>query len=162
MSDLNVFAITSKLSKLVRTSIGDALSSTHYDSLAPVRALREAAGTVNDLVGRPFCTTAELAAREQRILVETPVAVEPAPVVVYFDGKDHRTKKKVEELLQAKNVPFRVLDVADDEATRSFAVTAAKADEFPLVFIAGTAVGGLHELMQLDVNGQLQKMVFGA
>jgi glutaredoxin len=154
-------SLVTQIGNRVRTAVGDALSSTRMDGVKPVRALREVLGTANDLFGRPFCTSAELAERNAVVETTAPPAAEPAPVVVYFDGKDHRTKKKVEELLQGKNVPFRVLDVADDEATRSFAVTAAKADEFPLVFIAGTPVGGLHELMQLDVNGQLQRMVFG-
>jgi hypothetical protein len=30
------------------------------------------------------------------------------------------------------------------------------------LFIAGEPVGGLHELTQLDVNGQLSRRVFGA
>jgi len=89
-------------------------------------------------------------------------SAEPAPVMLYFDGKDHRTKKKMEELLTGKDIPFKVLDVTDDEATRSWATTAAKQLEFPLLFIAGEPVGGLHELTQLDVNGQLVRRVFGA
>ena len=82
--------------------------------------------------------------------------------MLYFDGKDHRSKKKMEELLTSKEIPFKVLDVTDDEATRSWATTAAKQLEFPLLFIAGEPVGGLHELTQLDVNGQLARRVFGA
>lgn len=82
--------------------------------------------------------------------------------MLYFDGKDHRTKKKIEELLNGKNIPFKLLDVTDDEATRSWAITAAKQDEFPLLFIAGEPVGGLHEVTQLDVNGGLARRVFGA
>ena len=81
--------------------------------------------------------------------------------MVYFDGKDHRTKKKIEELLRGRDIAFQVLDVTDDEATRSWAPEPAKLDEFPLVFVAGEAIGGLHELTQADVNGQLKKKVFG-
>ena len=146
----------------VRTFIGEALASDRYDGLRPLRTARAALGTVNDLVGRPFCTEAELAAQRGVDAPTAPQAREAAPVVVYFDGKDHRTKKKVEELLEGRGIGFRVLDVSEDEATRSFATTAAKAAEFPLVFIAGAAVGGLHELMQLDVNGELKRRVFGS
>ena len=32
---------------------------------------------------------------------------EQAPVLVYFDGKDHRTKTKVEELLRGHGIVFR-------------------------------------------------------
>jgi glutaredoxin-related protein len=147
----------------LRTLVGEALASPRFDGVRPVRVAREALATVNDLVGRPFCTREELAARTEAVPVSGGAgAREAAPVVVYFDGKDHRTKRKVEELLEGRGIAFRVLDVSEDEATRSFATTAAKATEFPLVFVAGAAVGGLHELMQLDVNGELSRRVFGA
>lgn len=146
----------------LRTMMGDALASDRLDGVKPLRFAREALSTVNDLAGRPLCTSAELAARRAEEDARAPEAREAAPVVVYFDGRDHRTKKKVEELLAGRNIAFRVLDVSEDEATRSYAVTAAKVDEFPLIFIAGTPVGGLHELMQLDVNGELSRRVFGA
>lgn len=148
----------------VRAGVAGALASTRGDRYRPVKLLREVLATANDLAGRPFCTQAELDERrgvtgEARA---TAVRREPAPVMLYFDGKDHRTKKKIEELLQSKEIPFRLLDVTDDEATRSWATTQAKQLEFPLVFIAGDPVGGLHELMQLDVNGELARRVFGA
>jgi len=147
----------------LRTLVGEALASNRLDGLRPLRVVREALGTANDLAGRPFCTEDELTERKRAVGADVgPVVREPAPVIVYFDGKDHRTKVKVEELLKGRSIPFRVLDVSEDEATRSFATTAAKAMEFPLVFIAGSAVGGLHELMQLDVNGELGRRVFGA
>src|SRR5262249_34661604 len=118
--------------------------------------------TANDLAGRPFCPQAELDASRQVVSTGTVSQKrEPAPVVMYFDGKDHRTKKKMEELLKSRDIPFRLLDVADAEATRSWALTQAKLSEFPLLFIAGEAIGGLHELTQADVNGQLKKRVLG-
>lgn len=146
----------------LRTLVGEALASDRFDHVVPVRKAREALGTVNDLAGRPFCTTAELAERTAAEQQRAADLREAAPVIVYFDGKDHRTKVKVEELLTSRSIAFRVLDVSEDEATRSFAETASKAKEFPLVFIAGNAVGGLHELQQLDVNGELARRVFGA
>ena len=78
-------------------------------------------------------------------------------MIVYFDGKDQRTKTKVEELLNARDIKFRVLDVTNDEAERSWVITAAKSEEFPIVVIAGTPVGGFHELMQLDVTGRAEE-----
>jgi len=147
----------------LRTLVGETLVSTRLDGVKPIRALRQALDTANDLAGRPFCTRAELAERQAGVRSQAaPAAPEPAPVVVYFDGKDHRTKVKVEELLSARNIVFRTLDVSEDEATHAFASNAAKGVEFPIVFIAGSAVGGLHELMQLDVNGELTRRVFGA
>jgi glutaredoxin len=147
----------------LRTTVHEVLASDRGDKLAPVKLLREVLGTANDLVGRPFCSQAELDERRGGGAGNgAPVKREPAPVMVYFDGKDHRTKKKIEELLTGKEIPFKVLDVTDDEATRSWATTTAKQLEFPLVFIAGEPVGGLHEVTQLDVNGQLARRVFGA
>jgi glutaredoxin-related protein len=144
-----------------RVLVGDALASEAGNNFAPVRIARQVLGTANDLVGRPFFTAAELAARRPAATEAATAKREAAPVMLYFDGKDHRTKKKMEELLKGKDVPYRVLDVTDDEATRSWAVTQAKMDEFPLLFIAGEAVGGLHELTQIDVNGELVRRVFG-
>jgi glutaredoxin len=152
--------VTDKL----RTAVHDVLNSERADGLKPMRILREMLGTANDLVGRPFCSQAELDERRAAQAASDAPATkrEAAPVMLYFDGKDHRTKKKIEELLKGKDIPFQVLDVTDDEATRSWATTAAKQLEFPLVFVAGEPIGGLHELTQLDINGDLVRRVFGA
>jgi glutaredoxin len=153
----------SRVTDKLRTTVHEVLASERGDHYRPVKLLREVLGTANDLVGRPFCTQAEL--DERRATGGNGgghARREPAPVMLYFDGKDHRSKKKIEELLTSKDIPFKVLDVTDDEATRSWATTAAKQIEFPLLFIAGEPVGGLHELTQLDVNGQLARRVFGA
>jgi glutaredoxin len=150
--------VTDKL----RTTVHSVIASGRGDHFRPVKLLREVLGTANDLVGRPFCSQAELDERRQVASAGPAARREPAPVMLYFDGKDHRTKKKMEELLASKEIPFKLLDVTDDEATRSWATTQAKQLEFPLLFIAGEPVGGLHELTQLDVNGQLVRRVFGA
>jgi glutaredoxin len=124
-----------------------------------VRRVREVANTVNDLLGKPIHGS------DEAPVVVTAAAPSPAslqaPVVVYFDGKDHRTKAKIEELLRGRDIVFNVLDVANDEAERSWVVTAAKSEEFPIVVIAGTPVGGFQELTQLDVQGDLKRLVFG-
>jgi len=152
-----------RLTDRLRTTVHEVLASERGDGLRAVKLVREVLGTANDLVGRPFCSQAELDERRTGGSSGGGSARrEPAPVMLYFDGKDHRSKKKIEELLTSKEIPFKVLDVTDDEATRSWATTAAKQIEFPLVFIAGEPVGGLHELTQLDVNGQLARRVFGA
>lgn len=147
-----------------RVMVHGALSSTAADRYRPLKMVRELCATANDLVGRPFCSAEELAYRRGETASHAAAAGarEAAPVMVYFDGKDHRTRKKIEELLKARDIRFQVLDVADDEATRSWAVTQAKIDELPLVFVAGEAIGGLHELTQADVNGVLRQKVFGA
>lgn len=128
-----------------------------------VRRVREVANTVNDLLGKPIRAqdaTEETASSGAAVVV--PMVREQAPVILYFDGKDHRTKTKVEELLAARDIKFRLLDVTNDEAERSWVITAAKREEFPIVVIAGTPVGGFEELTQLDVQGDLKRRVFGA
>ena len=89
-------------------------------------------------------------------------AARQAPVLVYFDGKDHRTKAKVEELLRGRDIAFQVLEVGDDEAERSWVTTTAKTSEFPIVVIGGAPVGGLTELTDLDLSGELVRSVFSA
>jgi len=124
-----------------------------------LKRVREVANTVNDLLGKPI-HGAESAVETVAAAPTAPAAPLQAPVVLYFDGKDHRTKKKIEELLSARDIKFTTLDVANDEAERSWVVTAAKSEEFPIVVIAGTPVGGFHELTQLDVQGELKRRVF--
>jgi glutaredoxin len=153
-----------RLTDLVRARLHDVLTADAGNRLAPVRAARSVLGTLNDLAGRPVCSEEELARRRTAsvpLVAKPPARREVAPVVIYFDGKDHRTLRKVEELLKGRDIPYRVLDVADDESTRSYASTQAKSEEFPLVFVAGDAIGGLHALQQCDVNGLLVKKVFG-
>jgi glutaredoxin-related protein len=159
-----------ELSDKVRGALGDALKSRRVDRFAPLHLARVLLATANDLAGRPLCSREELAQRRAgtgphppaQAAKRAPRAREAAPVVLYFDGKDHRTKAKLEQTLEAAGVPFQVNDVASDEATRSWVETMAKTSEYPLVFIAGESVGGLAEVTQLDVNGQLSKRVFGA
>ena len=127
-----------------------------------LKRVREVANTVNDLLGKPI--HGEDSSGAETVVAAPAPAAAPlqmqAPVVVYFDGKDHRTKTKIEELLRGRDIVFTVLDVANDEAERSWVVTAAKSEEFPIVVIAGTPVGGLQELTQLDVQGELKRRVF--
>jgi glutaredoxin-related protein len=152
-----------RVSDRVRTLVAGALASESGNKYKPIKMVREVLGTANDLVGRPFCTQAELDERRGGTHDDgaAMLAREVAPVMLYVDGKDQRSKKKIIELLQGRDIKFTELDVSDDEATRSWAITAAKSEEFPLVFVAGEAIGGLHEVTQADVNGILKKKVFG-
>ena len=89
---------------------------------------------------------------------------EPAPVVVYFErDRNQRLIERVRELLEAKQIPFRALDVSGDAATLAFIVREAKCeeDDLPIVFVAGVPVGGFNELVDWDVSGKLQTAVFG-
>jgi glutaredoxin-related protein len=138
-----------------------------------VQHVRNLASIANELFGRPIRGADEPAYRRAGggpggpggatgSSAPAPAAVAQAPVFIYFDGKDHRTKAKVEELLRGRQITFKVLDVTDDEAERSWVTTTAKMTEFPIVVIAGTPVGGLGELTQLDLDGELKRRVFGA
>jgi glutaredoxin len=127
-----------------------------------VRHALDLMGAVNELFGPPGAGAAGTASTPTAVkVVAKPAAPLQAPVAVYFDGKDHRTKTKVEELLRSRQIVYQVLDVTDDEAERSWITTTARTTEFPIVVIAGTPVGGLGELTQLDLDGQLVRRVFG-
>ena len=94
-----------------------------------------------------------------------PVKREPTPVMVYFEkDRNQRLIERVRELLEAKQIPFRALDVSGDAATRAFVVREAKCedDDLPIVFVGGTVVGGFNELVDWDVSGKLKTAVFGA
>ena len=159
-----------------RVLLHGVLASEKGDRLPPLRWTRHALSFCNDLAGRPLCSEEELVQREtERAALAAEVATvragktspaaparrEAAPVVLYITDQDMRTKKKLEEILKGRDIPYLINDVTDDEASRSWALTQAKKQEFPLLFVAGEAIGGLDEVMQLDVTGGLLKKVFG-
>ncbi|HEX2657776.1 MAG TPA: glutaredoxin domain-containing protein [Polyangia bacterium] len=155
------------LKEKLRALAHEKLEGTDRKKLHPValHALNFVS-IVNELAGRPIRGAEEAVVTPSSSAPATAAAPAPvvrpqAPVLVYFDGKDHRTRTKVEELLRGHDIVFKVLDVSDDEVERSWVTTAAKTNEFPIVVIGGTPVGGLHELVQLDVSGQLLGRVFG-
>lgn len=159
--------LTSKISGTVSGLTGTLRELAHR-KLQPtgnehplVQKALEIANTVNDILGKPIHAAAEGGAAAAAPSQAATQKREQAPVLVYFDGKDHRTKTKVEELLRGHGIVFQIQDVTNDEAERSWIITAAKQDEFPIVVIAGTPVGGFAELTQLDVQGQLKSRVFG-
>ncbi len=145
-----------------------------YDKLvAPRRAARPAAkhlrnlvSIANELLGRPLHPVDEGAPVAATVPL-APEAAAPAatpaarrmPVLVYFDGKDYRTLARIEELLRGRGFLYQVLDVSADEAERSWATTAAKSTELPLVFIAGAPVGGYDAVLRADVSGELGRLV---
>ena len=89
---------------------------------------------------------------------------EPAPVMMYFErDRNQRLIERVRELLTAKQIPFQALDVSGDAATLAFIMREAhcEEDDLPIVFVAGTVVGGFNELVDWDVSGRLKVAVFG-
>jgi len=160
----------------LRTLVYEKLMEPDGRKMHPVaRHLRNAASIVNELLPdgiRIEAPAAAGSAPEPRptaanghgagVTAAVPARPAQAPVFVYFDGRDHRTKTKIEELLNGQKIAFKVLDVTDDEAEKSWVTTAAHTNELPIVVIAGTPIGGLGELTQLNLSGELQRRVFGA
>ena len=148
----------------------DKLVAPRRDARPVVHHLRNLASIANELLGRPL-RPADEAGSAAATPVAAPVArkaavpaakapsARRAPVLVYFDGKDHRTLARVEDLLKGRGFAYQVLDVSADEAERSWATTAAKSAEMPLVFVAGAPVGGWDALLRADVSGELAKLV---
>ncbi|MBL8606200.1 MAG: hypothetical protein JNL38_02725 [Myxococcales bacterium] len=158
----------------VRTSLHTVLTSKTGDGLAPIRVQRDLARRLNVMLGEPLCSSAELERRRagQRKLEElarggsAPVAeVVAAPVQVFFEkDRNARMLGRIEDLLQAKGIAYTKLDVAEDDATRAFVLREAKCalDELPVVFVASSPVGDYNALVDADVSGKLDTLVFGA
>ena len=156
-----------------KTLAYSAMTSETGNFLPPVRYAKKAVGFVNDLLGRPLASSAELDRRDeesQRLDAlaekarrgEGAVAKkEAAPVVLYVTDQFVRGRKRIEDVLKGRGIPYRVLDLTDDESTRSWALTKAQATEFPLLFVAGESVGGFEQVLSLDATGGLTKKVFG-
>jgi glutaredoxin len=154
--------LKSLINKL-RTTGHEVLTTKRGDHIKAVRVGLEMLNIVNELTGRPFCSEEELAktaAKEQKKVVVNTRQTEAAPVMVYFEGKDHRTMEKIESILKSASVPYQVLDVSRDEATQSWLTSVTKHEDLPVIFIAGECIGGLTELADLDLNGTLKKKVF--
>jgi hypothetical protein len=143
----------------------DKLVAPRRDARPVARHLRNLAAIANELLGRPLRPADEGAPAPTPRPVSSssipgrPPSTRRAPVLVYFDGKDHRTLARVEDLLKGRGLAYQVLDVSADEAERSWATTAAKTNELPLVFVAGVPVGGWDALLKADVAGELAKLV---
>ena len=155
-----------------RVLLHDAVYDDRGNGVPPVRWTRQALRFANDLLGQPLCSQDELSRRKGQVAeAEARVAEErqgsqaptreAAPVALYITDQDHRTPKKIEDIFKGRDIPYTVLDVTDDEVSRSWALTQAKRTEFPLVFIAGEPIGSLDDVMQADVRGELVKKVFG-
>jgi hypothetical protein len=152
----------------------DKLVAPRRDARPAIRHLRNLAAITNELFGRPLRPANEGGAEgpgEEQPATGQPRPPQPAgrppgtrraPVLVYFDGKDHRTLARVEDLLKGRGYAYQVLDVSADEAELSWATTTAKASELPLVFVAGVPVGGWDALLKADVSGELGRLVGGA
>jgi glutaredoxin-related protein len=174
---------------LLRARAYEALRSRWGNQLPPVRIARGVLSFVNDMVGRPLAPEDEIQERrayeerrrariaQQRLAAAQaaeaaaapPVAAaEPArsrsdaaPVIVYVDAQSHRDAKRIADVFRGRDIPFTELSVVEDVATRSWVESTARTRELPVVFVAGKPVGGYDALVQLDVKGELVRMVWG-
>jgi hypothetical protein len=156
----------------LRTTLHDVLESPRGEGVAAVRVPKMFARRLNRALGSPICSPEDLEKRraaiaklaEMKGASQTKLARSAAPVVVYFEkDRNQRMKDRIEELLGSRGIAFRSLDVAGDETTMSFVTREAKCeeDDLPIVYVAGTPVGGYNELVDWDVSGKLKAAVFG-
>jgi glutaredoxin len=124
----------------------------------------------NDALGRPLADEEELADRrafEERgdraatPAPKAPSAKDPAPVIVYHMDKTRRDALKLTEILDGAGIPYKVSNIQEDPAAQAAVRRDSKGFRLPVVFIAGEAVGGRAELVNLQTSGELVKKVFG-
>jgi hypothetical protein len=158
----------------LRDALYRAIVTPRGDSFAPVRIPKDLARRLNTTLGEPLASRQELARRSEarerlRELRAAGARVaaarsEPAPVLVYFEGgRNVRQLTRIEELLRAKSIEWKRLDVGGDEATVEFVMRRAgcERDDLPVVFVADRAVGAYEALVRADVAGELDRLVRG-
>lgn len=158
----------------IRDVLYRAIATTRGDSFAAIRIPKDLARRLNATLGEPLATRPELARRaaararldELRAGGARPTSAPtgPAPVLVYFEaGRNVRQLTRVQELLRAKSIEWKGLDVSGDEATLEFVTRRAECerDDLPVVFVADRAVGPYEELVRADVSGELDRLVRG-
>jgi glutaredoxin len=138
----------------------------------------ELARRANEALGRPLADEAELADRrafEARgagaggagagaapaAKQEAAAPKEVAPVIVYHMDKTRRDALKLIEILDAAGIPHQVSNIQEDPAAQMAVRRDSKGFRLPVVFIAGEAIGGRAELVNLQATGELKKKVFG-
>jgi hypothetical protein len=149
-----------------------AIVTPRGDAIAAVRIPKDLARRLNATFGEPLATREELAKRARaraklkdlragRTTPETVPRVRP-PVLIYFEnGRNVRELTRIEELLAAKSIPWKRLDVGGDDATVEFVTRRAQCerDDLPVVFVADQAIGTFDALVRSDVSGELAKLV---
>jgi glutaredoxin len=131
----------------------------------------ELARRANEALGRPLADEDELADRRAfdargqgpaaPPAAKSPSPKEPAPVVVYHMDKTRRDALKLTEILDGAGIPYKVSNIQEDPAAQAAVRRDSKGFRLPVVFIAGEAIGGRAELVNLQTSGELVKKVFG-
>ena len=83
-------------------------------------------------------------------------------MLVYFQrDRNVRELVRIEELLAARGIAFKRLDVTGDQPMTEFVTRAAKCerDELPVVFVSDRAIGPFPALVEADVSGELARLV---
>ena len=75
--------------------------------------------------------------------------------------KTRRDALKLIELLDDAGIPYQVSNIQEDPAAQMAVRRDSKGFRLPVVFIAGEAIGGRAELVNLQTTGELKKKVFG-
>jgi hypothetical protein len=158
----------------IRDVLYRALVTSRGDSIAPVRISKDLARRLNATLGQPLADREELGRRTKARHRLTELRangssaarhrVEPAPVLVYFEaGRNVRELTRIEELLGAKAIAWKRLDVGGDEATLEFVTRQAQCerDDLPVVFVAERAIGPYEAVVRADVSGELERLVCG-
>ncbi len=133
-------------------------------------ALGEAARKLNEGLGRPLAPPDELADRRAFARGDMNAAStapttrnrEAAPVIVYHLDKHRRDLPRLTQVLDANDVPYRLMSLEGDIATTEAVRRDAGGRKLPLVFIAGDCVGAREELNAMDRSGELKRRVWGA
>jgi hypothetical protein len=156
----------------LRDTLFRAITTSRGDSFAAVRIPKEIARDLNITLGTFLAPHDELTRRSEagvRLAQLRAAGVVPprapsvaAPVLVYFEkDRNIRELARIGELLDAKGIAWKQLDVAGDEVTLNFVTLKARCenDELPVVFVADTPVGGYDTLVSADISGELARLV---
>jgi hypothetical protein len=163
---------------LVRTSIHRAITTPAGDRFFPVRVPKDLARRFNALLGDPICSREELERRRAgrakleelkrnagRSASPAPAAAAvQAPVTIYYEkDRNARILGRIQEMLDAKQITYTLLDISTDSTTKDFVLREAKCkdDDLPIVFVASSPVGSYNELVDWDVSGRLAKALAG-
>ena len=66
---------------------------------------------------------------------------------------------RVHQLLESKGVPFKEVDVSDDQGKRKWLMDVTRHRSVPQVFINGKPVGGFDDLARLNRSGELDRLL---
>ena len=66
---------------------------------------------------------------------------------------------RAKRLLDARGIPFREIDVANDDDLRAEIIARTGRRTVPQIFIDGRSIGGFEELAALDSAGDLAPLV---